>query len=320
VTQWFVVRSGSEEGPITPQQLKQLAESGQLRPDDLVRREDAQTARPAREIKGLFAPSPGSPPPVPSQAATSQPSPPAAKSPVKTAAIGCLGVFALLTVCGGIINVVSNRGGDKGGTHTGGSSENVLTADFYPFKEGTQQRTIFVLYVGQIGQIQQQNIYTHERDGKIRVQSKNCFALHFSPRATINLPPDSTKSLFRRVKDGYVEVGWVGEFTNDVIWERLIKLGAKVGDEWQQTILPGGSTDTYKLTKLEMMKWDFENVVPSGEVLGAVIERRSTTPTPQGPEEFVQEILLGHGVGLLQRETWWITGGGRERKWSEFAH
>lgn len=52
--QWFVVRAGKEEGPFSGQRLKEMAADGRLRPDDLVRRGDVESARPARAIKGLF--------------------------------------------------------------------------------------------------------------------------------------------------------------------------------------------------------------------------------------------------------------------------
>ncbi len=53
---WFVVREGGkEEGPYSGQQLKQMAATGRLKKNDLVRRGDAQTAKCAGDIKGLFA-------------------------------------------------------------------------------------------------------------------------------------------------------------------------------------------------------------------------------------------------------------------------
>lgn len=51
---WFVVRGGREEGPYTGTQLKDMAASGKLKPTDQVRRADAETVRPASQIKGLF--------------------------------------------------------------------------------------------------------------------------------------------------------------------------------------------------------------------------------------------------------------------------
>jgi hypothetical protein len=67
---WFVVRGAKEEGPFTSRQLKQMAGDGRLRPDDLVRREDVETSRPASAIKGLFPPEGTAPVAEPTKAAT----------------------------------------------------------------------------------------------------------------------------------------------------------------------------------------------------------------------------------------------------------
>lgn len=67
---WFVVRGAKEEGPFTSRQLKLMAADGRLRPDDLVRREDVETSRPASAIKGLFPPEGTAPVGAPTEAAT----------------------------------------------------------------------------------------------------------------------------------------------------------------------------------------------------------------------------------------------------------
>ncbi len=54
MAKWYVQRGEKKFGPFEDKQLKQLAESGKLKPIDVVRREDRQTGRPASEIKGLF--------------------------------------------------------------------------------------------------------------------------------------------------------------------------------------------------------------------------------------------------------------------------
>ena len=109
---WFIDRNGKEHGPVTAQQLKQLAATGQLRPDDRVRRDDMQAPRPAREIKGLFGPA-SKPPslpsdPVPSASPSAKP-----RSLVKLTAIGCLGVFGIMTLCTGVIGVLAKMGAPK---------------------------------------------------------------------------------------------------------------------------------------------------------------------------------------------------------------
>ncbi len=60
--QWYFRRNGQESGPLTSQQLKQLATSRQLRETDLVRTATNPEWRPAGTIKGLFDPEPSDTP------------------------------------------------------------------------------------------------------------------------------------------------------------------------------------------------------------------------------------------------------------------
>lgn len=51
---WFIVRGNTEDGPFTPHELKQMADSGEIDPTDLIRRSDLEQARPATKIRGLL--------------------------------------------------------------------------------------------------------------------------------------------------------------------------------------------------------------------------------------------------------------------------
>lgn len=62
---WHYAKDGEKHGPITSAQLKELAKSGQLSPDDLVWREDMKEWRKASTIKGLLSSSPNLPTPPP---------------------------------------------------------------------------------------------------------------------------------------------------------------------------------------------------------------------------------------------------------------
>jgi hypothetical protein len=55
-TEWYYAKDNEQLGPIAPSQLKILASSGQLSPDDLVWKEGMPEWQPAGKIKGLFAP------------------------------------------------------------------------------------------------------------------------------------------------------------------------------------------------------------------------------------------------------------------------
>ena len=47
MAQWFVVRGGKETGPLSTEQVKEMAAVGKLLPSDQVRRDDGGESRPA---------------------------------------------------------------------------------------------------------------------------------------------------------------------------------------------------------------------------------------------------------------------------------
>ena len=51
---WLVLKSGKEFGPFSTQQMKSLADSGKLKPDNQVRRDETEVVYQASEIEGLF--------------------------------------------------------------------------------------------------------------------------------------------------------------------------------------------------------------------------------------------------------------------------
>jgi hypothetical protein len=69
VVQWYYAQQGHRCGPVSPEQLKQLAVSGQLQPSDSVWREGMAQWAAASQVRGLFPaathPSPGLPPSAP---------------------------------------------------------------------------------------------------------------------------------------------------------------------------------------------------------------------------------------------------------------
>ena len=72
--QWFFLNAGQQQGPVSAEQLKQLAGEGRLLPSDLVWKEGMAQWAEAKNIKGLFPPPPlppaaiAGPPPMPAAA------------------------------------------------------------------------------------------------------------------------------------------------------------------------------------------------------------------------------------------------------------
>jgi hypothetical protein len=69
MSQWYYSKNNQQQGPVSPEQLKQLAVSGQLQPSDLVWKEGMGQWVEGRKIKGLFPAAPPAnnlvPPPLP---------------------------------------------------------------------------------------------------------------------------------------------------------------------------------------------------------------------------------------------------------------
>jgi uncharacterized RDD family membrane protein YckC len=57
--EWFVGKGGQKSGPFSSEQLKRMAQSGQISPEDLIWRQGLKDWIPARELKGLFSPRAG---------------------------------------------------------------------------------------------------------------------------------------------------------------------------------------------------------------------------------------------------------------------
>jgi len=76
-TEWYYVRNGVQTGPVSTAELKQLADGGQLRPEDLVWQDGMRDWAQAGKVKGLFEAKPA-------PAAAPAPTAPAAATPAAT--------------------------------------------------------------------------------------------------------------------------------------------------------------------------------------------------------------------------------------------
>jgi hypothetical protein len=78
--QWYYAHQGQQAGPVSIEQLRQLAASGQLQPDDMVWKQGMTAWAPANTVEGLFSAAlgPAAPPPGAAPAAPGYPPQPAA--------------------------------------------------------------------------------------------------------------------------------------------------------------------------------------------------------------------------------------------------
>jgi hypothetical protein len=95
VNQWYYARAGKLAGPASPEELSNLADSGQLSPTDLVWKEGMQTWVPADGIKGLFTATLATP--VPPVLPPARPVTDPARTPAITLVVagGLLAIMAL---------------------------------------------------------------------------------------------------------------------------------------------------------------------------------------------------------------------------------
>ena len=63
--QWFYTRDGQQFGPLSAEQLKQMATSRQLVPTDMLWKDGMKDSAPARAVRGLFPAEPAAPKPPP---------------------------------------------------------------------------------------------------------------------------------------------------------------------------------------------------------------------------------------------------------------
>ena len=61
VSQWYYTRNGERQGPVEHSTLNMLAQSNELKPEDLVWTEGMADWKPASTVEGLFGPPPGDP-------------------------------------------------------------------------------------------------------------------------------------------------------------------------------------------------------------------------------------------------------------------
>jgi hypothetical protein len=197
----------------------------------------------------------------------------------------------------------------------------VLTAEFYPYKKGTVQRSMasvlfnFKNEAGKPteGEMRSRREYTHEGDGVI-VQRK---LDHFTVPGYSKLPLGNPVRHLYREKDGFIEIGDTGEFVKETTWTPIIKLGALAGDEWERETVPGTITEHYKLARFAQQEVEFSDK-SKRKIVVAFVEMRMTAKVGDGKTmEMGQDIQLGQGVGLVHRLAWRIEDGQRKNSWYE---
>ena len=205
-----------------------------------------------------------------------------------------------------------------GGSPMSGVAGDVLTADYYPFPSGTSRQNLGRLHIKDNISAQYRKEYTYRSGGEINVR----WMTMTGPNATA-LPLPKPYKLLHRIKDGFVEIGEENAGLNQTVWHPVVKVGAKVGDEWGWEVIPG-LKETYKLTGFGVPKRgnkeiDFDGAGKKGKVIVAFIEIRVVTDLGDGKSLVTtEEYELGPGVGVVSRIAFEGEGQNRKTNWSEF--
>lgn len=197
----------------------------------------------------------------------------------------------------------------------------VLTADFYPHKKGARYQTFQKGRFGDSGvEIEIKREYLHLDDGIIESRTLQMTMIGPARREVPFGPP---AKLFRREKNGFLEVGKNEEVTKDFIfWTPLIKIGAVVGDEWDGGSLQNLQRANSEFTDgpkphLKLIGFSQEslspNLIASGKVLCATIEETFTSNGQTG----VTEHILGKGIGQIRKRGSEVKSGVRRETFTE---
>lgn len=289
---WYVVRNGNEQGPVTSEDLKQLAATGRLQPDDLVRREDQEKPTRAGKLKGLFQtaqdgsaqPNPVVPPPLP------EPAKKTSKNLLTTGLVG--GGIMMFLCCGGlgILGVIGNN------LPNAKSS----LADYYPFKAGTKYQTVSEAFLPNRAIIEIRKEVSHEEGGIIRIRTLEQWMKPGANPLPLNEPSEERY----RLQNGFVEIGHKNPASGEFFWEPVIRIGAKEGDTWKSD-----ATDAvYKFVGFQD-----RNTEINGKLKCAVVEQLMVVGTLEIKTETayakgygpvivsVESVPVGKGITHLDR-------------------
>ncbi|MEX0728186.1 MAG: DUF4339 domain-containing protein [Planctomycetaceae bacterium] len=282
---WMCMLNDQESGPFTSEQLKKLAQSGNLKPDDLVRLEDQQKWRQASSVKGLInAPTEATTEVKPKKQKTAKPSP-SKKSDEgwSMVTVGIVGAGTLVVI-GTVVwfaSALVRTGGSVSAIVS--SSENSINALIFTFKQDPNDR----------GKV----IYSGVRPGAVEWTAtfQSC-----DPRGVIKI--DSGKN------DVFVEVAISAAIEAIPVWQAIpagteVRFAAMLTpdlliEHWSQT-QPLTEFDFYRNT-FSKGEGSLSNVSHYERAVLLVENARPISPAPLegngAAEAFVKFLEQNHAV------------------------
>ncbi len=276
-------------GPVSVEQLRQMARDGELAPHDMVQKLGGGKWQPAETLPGLFSAQP-------SAISTSSPGPSSAD---KRKLSGAANAVVLAAVCLPFMcctcTIPALLLGDRAGGERGAATENenVITADYLPCKSGAQATYDTLIYIPDKGAIDLKYTLNFERNGTIKKQDIATVLLdQTGRRISTQNKSDSweTKRYFQEA--GYV---WMSSKLQDgtEITENKLKIGATVGDTWtDQSVrsLP----DSYSVLRFDKYSVKFDHSIRPSVVIQ--IEQNAGSSKP-----LVSVATFVKNIGLVQK-------------------
>lgn len=291
---WHYAKGGEKHGPFTAAQLKNLAKTGQLSPDDLVWREDTKEWKKAGSVKGLFSSSDIQP-----QTTTSPPPLPPTKNQTGGGNLltskRLLLAFVLFPVLIAVLLPVVQRARDaarKAHAERQGV-DSPLSERHFPYEPGSTREMSSTGWLGNLVVYSESEV-VHTGDGVITRRITYHKATNNGQSAML---PLTESSEVRRVRDGYIEVrssDFIGK--DDDGWSPIIKIGAEVGESW------AGLFDGHRYTFTERQTRKFKN----HDTQCSVIEEMIDTP---GPVDVKVVRLYAIDIGLVSETAYEIKEG-----------
>ena len=174
----------------------------------------------------------------------------------------------------------------------------VVTADFFPFKPGSQSVHLLDMTLTDGQTMRTRHIVSHKAGGDIE---------HVTVRIgrVVNGMTEWLKDVHQpkrfpdhyRLTNQFVEIGCnLGE-TKDIFWEPKLKLGAGPGDTWAWEPLPG-SSKRYRVVEISgsVARIEEELVMDSNHTVTTITYRKG-----EGVVASEASTTLGHDDGRLHR-------------------
>ena len=250
MAQWLIVRNGKEYGPIDEAKLRELAASGKVLPDDLVRQADGTKGKLAKDIDGLLGKL------SPSASAATPGAQPTKKSKVPWVTI-IVFVGLSLSVARLLNAFKKSRLRDEGATtqtvaastrpkrHTdepsiersGDQGSETLTADYLPSRAGATWTMKHTMHKARDGSpdVVWRVTCKETKPGEIDENHTKLFPSEGESRTKQVLQSQSEQTVQKALIQGNAAPTWAP----------LIYLGAHVGDKWRD-----GQNVTYTLKSL----------------------------------------------------------------------